>query len=156
MDKNVIENVFSGFIKDERLFNTICEYLNLVSNNKKNETNFKCNLLICANDENKGIIFASKLAKIFKKSDLAKSFSCVGSDEDILYLDDVTVVDDFVSSKAILDKINDAKGIVFFVTSKDKLVEYKKDSDVYYKTFYKEVFIKEYSIEHTNAGEVYL
>ena len=152
MDKNVIENVFSGFIKDERLFNTICEYLNLVSNNKKNETNFKCNLLICANDENKGIIFASKLAKIFKKSDLAKSFSCVGSDEDILYLDDVTVVDDFVSSKAILDKINDAKGIVFFVTSKDKLVEYKKDSDVYYKTFYKEVFIKEYSIEDIIGG----
>ena len=152
MDKSVIENVFSGFIKDEQLFNTICEYVNLVSNNKKNETNFKCNLLVCVNDENKGIIFASKLAKIFKKSDLAKSFSCVGSDEDILYLDDVTVVDDFVSSKAILDKINDAKGIVFFVTSKDKLVEYKKDSDVYYKTFYKEVFIKEYSIEDVIGG----
>ena len=152
MDKNLIENVFSGFIKDEQLFNTISEYLNLVSNNKKNETNFKCNLLICADDENKGIIFASKLAKVFKKSDLANSFSCVGSDEDILYLDDVTVVDDFVTSKAILGKVNDAKGIVFFVTSKDKLSEYKKDNDIYYKTFYKEVFIRDYSIEDIIGG----
>ncbi len=155
MNRELIENAFSGFIKDEQLFNTINEYLNVISNNRKNNTNFKCNLLICASDENKGIIFASKLAKILKNNDLANSFSCVGSNEDILYIDDVTVIDDYLSDvidKNILKRIIDTNSIVFFVTSYDKYLEYKKDNEAYYKAFIKEAHIKEYSVDDIIGG----
>lgn len=154
MNKDIINEVFAGYVQDEALFNTINEYINLVENNKNENNSFKTNLLICAENEDNGLIFASKLAKIFKNNNLAKSFSCVNSDEDILYLDDVTVVDDFIGdvNKNTLDKINDSSSIVLLFTNKDKLVEYKKNSELYYKTFSKEVILKEYDIKDIIGG----
>ena len=51
MNKDIIENVFSGFLKDEQLLDSINEYLNLISNNKE-KSNEELEKILISNSGN--------------------------------------------------------------------------------------------------------